>query len=93
MEANIPESLFQLYKGSHKNIDRALSMLLDSMDPECYQSAIGQMKVSSIETDNKIRINLGNSVSTQLQRTFPRREIDDELIITLLWVAVLFPEI
>ncbi|MEE0955327.1 MAG: hypothetical protein U0L49_05845 [Eubacterium sp.] len=94
MEANISKSLIELYKSSKKNIDRALSMFLDSMDPDCYEKTFEQIQlVSNKKEESKEKVKLGDSVTGQIKEAFGKEKINDGLIETLMWVAVLFPEI
>ena len=94
MEVNISSSLQGLYKESKKNIDMALSFLLDSMDPVCYQKVFEGMQLKALKkNDTMVKAKLGDSVTAQLKETFDEKQISDNLINTLLWIAILFPEI
>lgn len=94
MEVKLSTSLCQLYKESKKNMDQALSLLLDSMDPECYMKVFEQIcLVESIQDNKRTKVSLGDSVSKQIYEAFDKEAINDNLINELLWIAALFPEI
>lgn len=64
------------------------------MDPSCYQEVLEKMRLKGLKKDDTmVRVKLGNSVITQLREAFTEKRINDNLINTLLWIAVLFPEI
>ena len=75
-------------------MDQALSLLLDSMDPECYTKVFEQICLVESKQDNKrTKVSLGDSVSKQIYEAFDKKAINDNLINELLWIAVLFPRI
>ena len=92
MEVMISSDLQRIYKESHKNYDMAVMNLLDSFDSNVYTSAF-EIITSFSCTGEHVAIKLGKSVVEQIKSAFEDKELTNELINTLLWIAVLFPEI
>ena len=92
MEVMISSDLQRIYKESHKNYDMAVMTLLESFDPNVFPSAFEIIDSFSC-TGEHVAIKLGNSVVEQIKSAFIDKEVTNELINTLLWIDVLFPEI
>ena len=92
MDVFISDDLQRIYKASHKNYDMAIMALLDSFDPNVFQPAFDIISSFSL-TGDKTQISLGNAAVGQIKSTFSGNDITNDLINTLLWIAVLFPEI
>ncbi len=94
MEIKIPSFLYDLYKENHKNLDMALMTLLNSFDPKIYQKALRSiLPIAAKENEDRKSVKIGATAISQIKDAFDNQEINEELINTLLWIAVLFPEI
>ncbi len=72
----------------------ALMTLLDSFDPNVYQKVFASiLPIAPKADEEKKSIKIGDSATSQIKEAFDKQEINDELINTLLWIAVLLPEI
>lgn len=92
MDVNVSVELQQIYKKNHKNYDIALMTLLDSLDQETYKIAFEIINPVSLKGD-VTTIKLGNAVIEQIKDTFECKDVSNDLIHLLLWIAVLFPEV
>lgn len=92
MKVEISKVVRDLYQENNKNYEYAIESLLNSLDPNSYESAITDIK--KIESGSeKVEIDISDTTVKTIQAALNIENIKMETIELLLWVAVLFPEI
>lgn len=88
----VSKKIMTLYRSSKRNHDLALHTILNSFDPDTYETAfeIAGIEMNPCESE---KIEIGEESYRLLTESFPKNRIDNMLINQLLWIAVLFPEI
>lgn len=92
MKVNISNDLYKIYKIQHKNIEYALNTILDTFDPDSYYKGFILLDKFCLK-GSKIEISIGEDLYKKIQDCFEDIKISEELIESLLWISVLFPEV
>lgn len=90
MEIKVSEELIIIYKKNNKNWNYAIDFLLNSIDPFCYKDTFKIFKELELEGE-KINIEIITNVAERIKKDFDY--IDSELVETLMWIALMFPEV
>lgn len=90
MNYQISKVLYNLYDEKVKNINYSLQQLLDSLDRGTSSEALS--KISSKNSEETVNIMI-DEVNLKKINLFWKKEINNEIIEILLWIAVMFPEV
>ena len=90
MQVQVSKKLIAAFAEQCKNLNYALSFVLDSIDPNVCVEGIKMVDVFSIDGETDC-ITIDAKNTKLLMQTY--NEIDTAIVERLLWIALLFPEI
>ena len=90
MQVQVSKKLIAAFAEQRKNLNYALSCVLDSIDPNVCVEGIKMVDVFSIDGETDC-ITIDAKNTKLLMQTY--NEIDAAIVERLLWIALLFPEI
>lgn len=90
MNIRIGKELSDEYISQRKNMNYALSFLLDSVDREATRKALKYMSISSFSQYSEVDID--DSIIEKIKKRIAI-DADDSVIEKLLLIALLFPEV